>query len=110
MEAIKQHVLDPTLTPEQECVFRIMAARYIWWKEPDKALRYPHQIAAQVMNLGDWDDVQILADAVGDDYLRSVVNNAEAGQFNARSWTYWHYRLHLAKVGTVPPLPERKLG
>ena len=91
-------------------VFRSMAARYIWWKTPEEALRYPQQIAAQVMNLGDWDDVQILARAVGDDYLRAVIRTAEAGQFNERSWAYWHYRLHLAKVGRVPPLPERTIG
>jgi len=110
MEATKERIPGTTLTPEQERVFRTMAARYVWWKEPDKALKYPQQIAAQVMNLGEWDDVQIFATAVGDDYLRSVLKNAEAGQFNERSWSYWHYRLHHASVGTVPPLPERKLA
>ena len=78
MEATKERTPGTTLTPEQERVFRTMAARYVWWKEPDKALKYPQQIAAQVMNLGEWDDVQIFANAVGDDYLRSVLKNAEA--------------------------------
>lgn len=107
MEAVKDKRSELTLTPELERVFRDMASRYIWWKDTDSALKYPQQIAAQVMNLGEWDDVQIFADAVGDDYLRFVLKNAEAGQFSERSWTYWHYRLHLAKIGTVPPLPER---
>ena len=93
-----------------EPVFRAMAARYIWWKTPEEALRYPQQIAAQVMNLGEWADVQILARSVGDDYLCAVIRTAEAGQFNERSWAYWHYRLHLAEVGSVPPLPERKIA
>ena len=96
--------------PGSELVFRTMAARYVWWKTSEEALRYPQQTAAQVMNLGDWDDVQILARSVGDDFLRSVIRSAEAGQFNERSWAYWHYRLHLAKLGRVPPLPERKIG
>jgi len=96
--------------PGSEQVFRTMAARYVWWKTSEEALRYPQQTAAQVMNLGDWDDVQILARSVGDDFLRSVIRSAEAGQFNERSWAYWHYRLHLAKLGRVPPLPERKIG
>jgi len=102
-------VLRPA-PPGSEKVFRVMAARYMWWKTADEALRYPQQTAAQVMNIGDWDDVQSLARVVGEDYLRAVIRTAEAGQFNARSWAYWHYRLHLAKVGTVPPLPERKIA
>ena len=111
MESVEKNEqqLSLQIPPGSEPVFRAMAARYIWWKTPEEALRYPQQIAAQVMNLGDWADVQILARAVGDDYLRAVIRTAEAGQFNERSWAYWHYRLHLAEVGRVPPLPERKI-
>jgi hypothetical protein len=42
--------------------------------------------------------------------LCEVIGQAEIGQFNARSWTYWHYRLNMAEVGKVPPLPARRLG
>jgi hypothetical protein len=62
------------------------------------------------MNLGDFDDVQAMAAQVGDDYLRRVLARAEIGQFNARSWAYWHYRLGLAQPGQIPPLPPRKLA
>jgi len=112
MESVNKNEqqLSLRIPAASEPVFRAMAARYIWWKTPEEALRYPQQIAAQVMNLGDWGDVQILARAVGDEYLRVVIRTAEAGQFNERSWAYWHYRLHLAKVGSVPPLPERTIG
>ncbi len=61
------------------------------------------------MNIGDYTDVQMLADSVGDDYLRSIVIHAEAGQFNARSWAYWNYRLALAAPGNLPPMPSRPL-
>lgn len=94
-------------TPEQARIFCLMAERYIWWKDPARALRRPEQIAAQVMNLGDWDDVQKLARVMGDGYLRAVLQHAEAGEFNARSWAYWHYRLKMAAVNQVPPLPAR---
>ena len=40
----------------REQVLRAMAARYIWWKTPDEALLYPQRIAAQVMNIGDFED------------------------------------------------------
>jgi hypothetical protein len=84
------------------------AKKYIWWKTPEEAVEMPERVIAQVMNLGDWDDVCALARLVGDDVLRDVLAHAEIGQFNERSWNYWHYRLGLAKeVGQVPPMPTR---
>ncbi len=95
--------------PDQAAL-KHFAEKYIWWKTPDEASAMPERIVAQVMNIGDYDDVQQLAVQVGDDYLRAVLTHAEIGQFNAKSWHYWHYRLGLAKLGQVPPLPERRLG
>jgi hypothetical protein len=87
-----------------------MAWKYIWWKTPEAAMAFPHRIMAQVMNIGDFDDVRELTEAVGDDVLRQVLSSAEAGEFNLRSWCYWHYRLGLAELGTVPPLPQRRFA
>jgi hypothetical protein len=86
------------------------ASRYIWWKTPEEAVTQPARLIAQVMNLGDHRDVEALARLVGDDVLREVLRHAGAGQFGARAWTYWHYRLDLAALGQVPPLPVRSLG
>ena len=85
-----------------------MARRYVWWKRPDDAVSDPLRVVAQVMNLGDWDDVRTLQRRLGDDTLRAALQHAEAGQFNARSWSWWHYRLGLATLGQVPPLPARR--
>jgi hypothetical protein len=41
----------------------------------------------------------------GDAALREALAHAEAGQFNARPWAWWHYRLGVARFGQVPPLP-----
>src|SRR5271165_2013039 len=92
-----------------ECLLG-MAPYYVWWKTPDEAMRYPDRVAAQVMNIGAWEDVVRMVDATGEDYLRHVLKTAEAGQFNERSWHYWHYRLGLAEYGVrpVPALPARK--
>ncbi len=86
------------------------ASKYIWWKTPDEAVAMPERVIAQVMNIGDYTDVQTLAKQVGDDMLRHVLRHAEAGQFSERSWAYWHYRLGLAKVDHVPALPSRKFA
>ena len=83
------------------------ASKYIWWKTPDEAIAVPARVIAQVMNIGDFEDIQALAGQVGDDVLRDVLQHAEAGQFDERSWAYWHYRLGLAELERLPPLPRR---
>jgi len=94
------------LTPT-DC-FKQPASKYIWWKTADEAVTMPERVMAQVMNVGDYADVQTLAHQVGDDVLRGVIAHAQAGEFSQRSWVYWHYRLGLAGVDQVPPLPSRK--
>lgn len=86
-----------------------LAARYIWWKSPQAAIEMPERVVAQAMNIGSFEDVQALSLEAGDDYLRGVIGHAEIGQFNERSWFYWHYRLGLSSPGCVPPLPKRRL-
>lgn len=87
-----------------------MARKYIWWMPPDEALEYPARVVAQVMNMGVFRDASRVADTLGDACLRGVLQTAEAGWFNARSWHYWHYRLGLAVVDQVPPLPVRRIA
>lgn len=86
------------------------ARKYIWWKTPEEAVLMPERVIAQVMNIGDYSDVQELVSQVGDEVLRDVLTHAEAGQFNERSWAYWHYRLGLSSVGRVPALPVRRFA
>lgn len=95
--------------PDREAL-QHFARKYIWWKTPDQAATTPARVMAQVMDIGEWEDAQALAARVGDDVLRDVLRHAEAGQFGARSWTFWHYRLGLARIGQVPPLPMRHTG
>jgi len=86
------------------------AAKYIWWKTPGQALQFPDRVIAQVMDIGDYDDVQKLVAQVGDEHLQQVLIHAEIGQFSERSWAYWHYRLGLAAPGKVPPMPQRRIA
>jgi hypothetical protein len=89
-----------------------LAKKYIWWKTPEEALLFPQRVIAQVMNIGDYSDVQAMSNDLGEDRLRQTLRAAEAGQFNPKSWSYWHYRLGLIKVETkfdqVPSMPVRK--
>lgn len=96
--------------PQKSELLTALAAKYVWWSSPAEAMVRPMRLAAHIMNMGDYEDVQRLVAALGEDYLRDVLKHAEIGQFNARSWAYWHYRLGVAKPGQVPPLPTRMVG
>ena len=82
--------------------------KYIWWKSPEDALRYPDRIIARVMDRGTTEDVFALMELVGRDRMRHVLQNSEAGEFDAKSWTYWNYMLTDIPLGQVPPLPGRR--
>jgi hypothetical protein len=94
----------------QHDVLRMLAGKYIWWKTPDEALAMPERVIAQVMNIGDYDDVVHMVSELGDDVLRDVLKHAQAGQFNARSWAYWHFRLDITNQDELPALPTRKFA
>jgi hypothetical protein len=87
-----------------------LARKYIWWKTPDEALAMPQRVIAQVMNIGDYDDMQSMAALVGDAALREALAQAQAGQFSPRSWAYWHYRLGWRCDQTVPAMPQRSFA
>jgi len=94
---------------ENNNLFRNLAEKYLWWMTPEEALKRPDRILVQVMNIGDFDDVSILLESVGEEQARQLLQHAEAGQFSPRSWHYWHYRLGVSEFGTVPPLPARRM-
>lgn len=91
-------------------LIKSLARKYIWWKTPEEAAWQPERVIAQVMNIGDFEDVRALNEAVGDVVFADVLRHAEVGQFTPRSWSYWHYRLGLAEPEKVPPMPSRVMG
>lgn len=88
----------------------LLAQKYIWWKRPEDAVEQPERVIAQVMNIGDFEDIQRIEALAGTEMLTRVLVQAEIGQFTPRSWAYWHYRLGIADIGEVPALPSRRLG
>lgn len=91
-------------------ILSLFARKYVWWKSEKEAAEQPERVIAQVMNIGDFDDVQALEMLAGTELLTKILNEAEIGQFSPRSWSYWHYRLDLAAVDEVPTMPSRRLG
>ena len=66
-------------------------------------MRFPDRVTAQVMNIGDWNDVVDMVDAVGEDYLRQILKNAEAGQLNERCRAGTSH----PRVLSIHPSPDR---
>lgn len=88
-----------------------LAKRYIWWKQPAEAMRFPQILFAQVMDRGTLEDMDALEDKIGARTLIGVLERAEIGQFRPQSWTYWHYRLGVAnEPHDMPAMPIRRLG
>jgi hypothetical protein len=99
----------PDLTASSlDTLLKPFAARLIWWQPVDQSLGNPDRVIAQVLELGTFEEGEQLRQAVGDDRLARVLQQAEPGWFSPRSWTYWHRKLGLAPSGVVPPLPRRR--
>ena len=81
------------------------ARRYIWWETPEEAMEFPQRILAQIMNIGILEDMGKVMEIFSQIELTSVLTTAEAGQFNERSWYFWHNRFSLE----TPPMPGRIL-
>ncbi len=86
---------------------RQMAAKYVWWKDPDEALGNQIHFLAQMMTMGTLQDVQWMCANFSEAKLIEVLNQAPPGVFNGRSWHYWHHRLGSAQV---PVMPSRRLA
>ena len=85
---------------------RGVAERSIWYKSPQAAIADVPNFVAHVLTYGVPEDVKILRQYLTLDDIREAIDNAPAGVFDARSWSYWN-----AMTGCfdTPPLPERKL-
>jgi hypothetical protein len=98
------------LRPDQRAILAPLARRYIWWQPPERSLDHPHRLLAQVMNIGDWHDVQGMCAAMEPEALRQVLAEAQPGEFSRRSWNFWHLRLGLPHGEDLPELPRRNYG
>jgi len=83
-----------------------MAAKYVWWKPPRKALADKTHFLAQLMTLGTLEDVQWMMNNYREEELRQTLEVAPPVIFDGRSWCFWHLRLGLSEV---PELPRRRL-
>lgn len=81
-----------------------IARRVCWWEPIGATLENTPLFLCRIMALGTWDDICIALAHYGRDAFREALQNAPPGLFDHRSWHYWHHRL---KLLPVPSLPQR---
>lgn len=86
------------------------ASTYVWWKKPIDAIKHPHLVLAQTMNLCVWDDFRALQEVFSKDELIFVLSNAEIGLFRPQSWNHWWIKLTNCCYDDIPPMATRKIG
>jgi hypothetical protein len=79
----------------------------MWWKPVEGYSHSEDRIIAQTMNLGTYDDIILLEQAVGQERLADVMVRAAPGWINERSWEFWRGRLS-STGATIPPKPPRR--
>jgi len=82
-----------------------VARGLFWWQPPEVSLKNSRRFLAQVMNLGSWDELQLVKKAYDWDAFKDALLHAEAGWFDPRSWALWHHVFGLE----VGPMPKRSL-
>ena len=96
------------MAPDVFEALRRLAAKYIWWKDADAALIHPQRVIAQVMDIGDYSDVQALDALIGDAGFRLAFSCAATGWLSDRSWAYWRLRLGLTDQEAPVSPPRRR--
>jgi hypothetical protein len=92
----------------KERILFVFAKKYLWWQEPEEAVRNPERVLAAAMNSGSIDDYQTLYRVFGPRALASVLQLNVPGWFSAKSWSLWHRVLDLVPTSEpVPPPPVR---
>ena len=87
-----------------------LAKRYTWWLEPKTALEYPQRVIARVMDMGTFEDLHLLGEAVGEDSLRATLATADY-QLRIRFVRYDRMLGHLqARLRRVALLVIDELG
>ena len=74
MEVDRLKIADAVQNKFDVNELKVYSRKYIWWKSPDDAISCPQRVIAQVMNIGDYEDVQKLLSKVTKDRLVLAVS------------------------------------
>ena len=81
-----------------------IARSLVWWKPPEAVDRL--YLLRRIMDLGTPEMVRYARENLGETVMREALATAEAGNFSAVSWNYWHV---FFGVRPTPALPVRQI-
>ncbi|MEI8343226.1 MAG: hypothetical protein WCH43_17015, partial [Verrucomicrobiota bacterium] len=79
-----------------------VARRVCWWEPADVTMENTPVFLCRVMALGTWEGICLAIDNYGREAFRQALQTAPPGLFDNRSWHYWHHRLGLLPVLSLP--------
>lgn len=84
-------------------------AKYLWWENPKKIVKTdPYRVLASAMRYANEKSEMAKLNGLDKNILIEVLHNAQPGWFDKKSWSYWHYILHVISIDKdIPPLPKR---
>ncbi len=81
-----------------------LARRYVWWMEPDAALRDLPGLLCQIMASGTAQDYVAARREWGEAAFKDALRTARPGALGERSWVFWHRQFGLPERA----LPKRQ--
>jgi hypothetical protein len=85
-----------------------LGRKYLWWEPVGGASFSENRIIAQTMNLGTYDDTLLLEQTVGQSRLVEIMQRAQPGWINDRSWEFWRGRLSFATGAAIQEKAPRR--
>lgn len=91
--------------------FERLARKYSWDMRTEEALAWPERLLRRVMDIGTLEDMVSMEREMGREILTEALTSAEIGALRPQSWSFWHHRLGLIKIGEqCPPYPIRRFA
>ncbi|PAF52009.1 hypothetical protein [Helicobacter sp. 13S00477-4] len=85
------------------------AKKYMWSDNAQEAIKYPNKIILKVMDIGTFEDVQLLLKNFEKDFLIGILQKAQIGSMRVKSWYHWHLVLKICDYKNIPALPSKRI-
>lgn len=84
------------------------AKKYIWWENPEEAIKNYNKIILKVLDIGTFEDTQFLLKYTDKNTLAEIIQNSGIGSMRKKSWNYWHIILDICDDEDIPPIPSKR--
>lgn len=84
---------------------RRLAARYVWWQEPETTLTELDALLCRIMTDGTAEDYVAARKLWGEGAFKRALERAVPGAVDERSWQFWHLHFKIP----LRPYPRRRL-